>query len=72
MGGTVRSNTKGAINNYISRTQAFSKGTETKSPRVIRGMPATIGSSGFNKRDMSRTKVLDPIKISEEGTDNKA
>lgn len=36
-----------------------------KSPRVIRGAMATTGP-GFAKRDMTRTKQLDPIKINEE------
>ena len=36
-----------------------------KSPRVIRGAMATTGP-GFTKRDMTRTKQLDPIKINEE------
>ena len=37
----------------------------TKSPRVIRGAMATTGP-GFSKRDMTRTKQLDPIQINEE------
>ena len=75
MGGTVRgqkTNSQHGINDYISRTHTFSKGTELKSPRVIRGaLSTTTGPTGFSKRDMTRTNVLDPIKISEEAnTDN--
>ena len=47
----------------------------TKSPRVIRGALATTMGPGFNKRDnlaIGRTKVLDPIQITEEANRDQA
>lgn len=63
---TSKSSTTG-ITGYISRTQAVSKAAETRSPRVIRAGLANT-NSGFNKREMSRAKQLEPIKINEQIT----